>query len=765
MKQLKFNLENCFGITEFKEVLNFDKINLALIYAPNGTMKTSLADTLKNLSKKENIKERVHGLPTICEIKDENGNDIKGENVIVVNSFNETLTEDCYKLMVESDLQKKYVEAHKQVESSKEELFSNIKVSLKYSTRTGFNPSVELCKDYGKTEKELYDLLKIIQRKIKDNPVVRFNIDDIKHAILFSENAIRFYENGENSKLLKEYSETYDRLLEESEFLRKGVFDHRNFSNVSKSLRDNRFFSAGNKVIIDFKDKKSGDGLIKDAVELDSLLQKEKERILNDKRTSEIFERISIEIGRNKGTVELNNYLNEHPEFVNELNDFSLFKKRIWVEVFRKHKKELERFLKLYNAKYSEIEGIVDEAKKQETTWHRLLEVFNCRFHMPFKIKPTNLDDVILLNKAPSFQYVYDEEASGMPIDENLLLEVMSTGEKKAYFLLDLIYKIAIKEKEGDHCLLVFDDIADSFDYKNKYAIIEYINEIIKAKNKDNENLFTVIILTHNFDFYRTVGSRIAGGNNCFITSVTETGITLEKGQYLKNYFKFLKQECLQSKKPFIIAGIPFVRNLIEYIFDEKDDEYKHYYTLTAILHIKDVTYDITIDDLEDIYNKLWLNEKANFHLDKNEKVIDFIYQEADRIVADPCLYNKVNIENKIVLSIAIRLKAEEFMIKVFRENIGDADVIIKSIQARKDQMSMLFEEFKKDISKIPEKYAFREKDLEKVVMMTPENIHINSFMYEPILDMQGLHLKKLYDVFKSLVEGTVEGTGLLTPY
>lgn len=34
---------------------------------------------------------------------------------------------------------------------------------------------------------------------------------------------------------------------------------------------------------------------------------------------------------------------------------------------------------------------------------------------------------------------------------------------------------------------------------------------------------------------------------------------------------------------------------------------------------------------------------------------------------------------------------------------------------------------------------------------MTPENIHINSFMYEPILGMSIIHLKKLYDEISSL--------------
>jgi hypothetical protein len=33
-----------------------------------------------------------------------------------------------------------------------------------------------------------------------------------------------------------------------------------------------------------------------------------------------------------------------------------------------------------------------------------------------------------------------------------------------------------------------------------------------------------------------------------------------------------------------------------------------------------------------------------------------------------------------------------------------------------------------------------------RVVLMTPENVHVNSFMYEPILDMSDEHLRKLYE-------------------
>jgi hypothetical protein len=40
---------------------------------------------------------------------------------------------------------------------------------------------------------------------------------------------------------------------------------------------------------------------------------------------------------------------------------------------------------------------------------------------------------------------------------------------------------------------------------------------------------------------------------------------------------------------------------------------------------------------------------------------------------------------------------------------------------------------------------------LQRVVLMTPENIHLNSFMYEPILDMSDEHLRKLYTAVLAL--------------
>ena len=38
-----------------------------------------------------------------------------------------------------------------------------------------------------------------------------------------------------------------------------------------------------------------------------------------------------------------------------------------------------------------------------------------------------------------------------------------------------------------------------------------------------------------------------------------------------------------------------------------------------------------------------------------------------------------------------------------------------------------------------------------KVCLMTPENIHLNSFMFEPIIDMSDRHLRELYQEVAAL--------------
>lgn len=81
----------------------------------------------------------------------------------------------------------------------------------------------------------------------------------------------------------------------------------------------------------------------------------------------------------------------------------------------------------------------------------------------------------------------------------------------------------------------------------------------------------------------------------------------------------------------------------------------------------------------------------------------------------------------------AIRLKAELYMIN----KLGG----FENLDIKGDQTRNLFMDYKDNFDDEHTIELF-----EEVSMMTPENIHINSFMFEPILDMDDYYLKKLYN-------------------
>ena len=116
-------------------------------------------------------------------------------------------------------------------------------------------------------------------------------------------------------------------------------------------------------------------------------------------------------------------------------------------------------------------------------------------------------------------------------------------------------------------------------------------------------------------------------------------------------------------------------------------------------------------------------------------------------IVGSDIVYNEIinlavnigneefNLENKIILAMAIRHKAEEYM----WSKVTDKNSISGS------QTGELFQRYKKEF-KNSTSYKEQIRILESVNIMTPENIHLNSFMYEPILDMGIDELKNLHN-------------------
>ena len=256
--------------------------------------------------------------------------------------------------------------------------------------------------------------------------------------------------------------------------------------------------------------------------------------------------------------------------------------------------------------------------------------------------------------------------------------------------------------------------------------MIEYLKDIAHSGN------FYCIFLSHNFDFYRSISGRLNLIRDCkLMASKRGRKLTLTQEKYQNNPFMSWKDRL--NEPSCCISAIPFVRNLAEYCGHTAD-----YLTLTSLLHIKANTDSITLDDLCTIYKKILSDKAALVLAPENKTVINLLIEEADKISAGTD--DHIELESKIVMSIAIRLIAEKHMIKRINNQ-----VFVDAI--KKNQTVELLKEYKSKALGNSDETA----KLEQVNLMTPENIHLNSFMYEPILDMGLAHLRALYAEVKLL--------------
>jgi hypothetical protein len=284
-----------------------------------------------------------------------------------------------------------------------------------------------------------------------------------------------------------------------------------------------------------------------------------------------------------------------------------------------------------------------------------------------------------------------------------------------------VIFEIEARAQAKQETLLIVDDIADSFDYKNKYAIIQYLLDIEKREH------FVELLLTHNFDFYRTVQSRFITYSHCLMAEKSGTEIKLLPAVGIKNIFVNDWKLNFGTDHRKRIASIPFIRNIIEYTKGESDPDFT---ALTSLLHWKADSAGVTQADLDEIYNRSFAEAVA--YAQPTQFVVNTIVQEAEACLTAA---DGPHLENKVILAIAIRLKIEQYMIA----KIADAN-FVGMISERQTQK--LLKRFKE---KFPAELAAT-KVIDRVVLMTPENIHLNSFMYEPLVDMSDDHLRKLYN-------------------
>ena len=74
-----------------------------------------------------------------------------------------------------------------------------------------------------------------------------------------------------------------------------------------------------------------------------------------------------------------------------------------------------------------------------------------------------------MLGQEPSYSRVHLEDGvDKTPVEKAALMQVLSTGEKRAFYVLNIIFEVEARKKANQETVFVVDDIADSFDYYKK---------------------------------------------------------------------------------------------------------------------------------------------------------------------------------------------------------------------------------------------------------------------------------------------------------
>lgn len=706
MKKLKIKITNCHGIRSLSHDFDFNDKNF-IIYARNGTMKSSLYKIFKEYKNNEESKDNfIASRISKREIHDENGNDYPKEDILLIGNedfkFN---NEYATKLLINQELKDKYDSIYSNLETIKNKINKSLKkitgVDLELFTK---DLSIDKFSDL---PKDFFD------KKVIDE------FGELKYKEIFNDESISILTDNNVIKEVGNYIDTMNDIINDEQYLVKNVFELNNLKNVDKSLKTNGYYEAKHELSLK---NKTNDYTNYNQEQVEKFIDSIETKLYSDEKLKEINAALTAKVA----SVKFKNVISSNQWMIPYLSDFKNFTKIYWKYIINSNEdlaSLIKEYISIYNDSKEDIENIIKLASSKENykKWEEVTKNFNSFFiNMPFRVYVNNIEDVILNEKVCSLRYEYiDGVDKNENVNEDLLKKHLSSGEYKAYNILNLMFEMEYRKENNKSTLLIIDDIADSFDYINKSAIIEYLSEI-----ESNHNV-KMIILSHNFDFVRSCGRRLK--LKVFISDKGKV-IKLKKFQGKGIGLKLFEKDMNEDIN--FISSIPFVRNIIEMTSGTKDSRY---IKLTSMLHYKKDTEEIKLDDIAKIYNELF-NKKI---IKTDVKYIKFLLELADQISEN----KNEDLESKIVLSIATRVLLDKYMItKIDNWNIIE--------QFKGCQTGKMFEYCKEhELLSEPEVLL-----TQKILIVTSDNIHVNSFMYEPLIDLRNDELIFIYDEIKKLL-------------
>lgn len=365
MERITIALENCYGIKKLEAELDLSGNGAAAIYAPNGAMKSSLAQTFRDLAEGKESSDRIFpDRVTKRVVSDETGQPLDPSSIIVIKSYDEVFghNEKTSTLLVDSNLRLQYEKLHVEVNQAKEALLKQLK-KVSGSKR---NIEKEVSLAFTRSDNEFMKALKRVRAEVEqlaDSP-----LQAVRYDLLFDDKPLEFLSKPEINAAINEYILSYNTLLAKSTYFKKGVFNYYNAATIAKNLADNGFFRAKHSLRL------NGESLteIADAKQLEGLIQEERDSIVNDPELKKKFAEIEKQITKNQDLRDLHAYLLESEFILPSLANMGKFKEDVWTSYLKASSEHYLALLEKQEAAEAEMRKIEDQASAQSTTSPRI---------------------------------------------------------------------------------------------------------------------------------------------------------------------------------------------------------------------------------------------------------------------------------------------------------------------------------------------------------------------------------------------------------
>ncbi|MCA5588194.1 hypothetical protein [Finegoldia magna] len=206
--------------------------------------------------------------------------------------------------------------------------------------------------------------------------------------------------------------------------------------NVAKNLDSDNFFVRDNKLNLNNSIVIGNNGELQEKIyEIEGKIKDIPE-----------FQQIEKLLSDTKGIL-LRDTIENNPELIEflKIENLDNLKKELWTSYIKKEKKSFDDLLEIYK----ELEENVKNLNIDNTLWKRSLEIFEDRFTVPYKMKISNLKGAIIGENLPRVEFIFEKGENQASLDRSNLekLDVLSQGEKRSLYLLNIIFDIEKNKK------------------------------------------------------------------------------------------------------------------------------------------------------------------------------------------------------------------------------------------------------------------------------------------------------------------------------